>query len=239
LRKPPAKRRKSPSGASDTAARIVDRAILLFNRHGVQNVSIERIAMELKISPGNLTYHFKRKRDLVLATQSVLQKHLHEALARPIAVTSPNEGGLYIVRVFQTLWDFRFFFNGLAFLLTDDAPLRAKYEELLEGVIGTIESDMIYLYKRGYMVMPRSPNSFRLLAENLWGQWLTWLRITQIKDPQLATPRKSALFEGSLHLWSLCEPFMHSVFADELLKVFENLLLPKATPLPRHKTSRA
>jgi len=201
-------------------------------------VSIERIALELKISPGNLTYHFKRKRDLVLATQAVLQKHLHDALARPVAVTSPNEGGLYILRVFQTLWDFRFFFNGLAYLLTEDASLRAKYKELLEGVIGTIEGDMIYLHKRGYMVMPRSPNNFRLLAENLWGLWLTWLRITQIKDPHLATPRKSALFDGALHLWSLCEPCMHPVFADELLKVFETLLVARSTPSSRPKAHR-
>jgi hypothetical protein len=49
----------------NTRTRIVERSIALFNRGGLQNVAIEQIASDLQISPGNLTYHFKRKRDLI------------------------------------------------------------------------------------------------------------------------------------------------------------------------------
>ena len=48
-----------------TREKIVEHAILVFNKEGLQHVTIDDIAVSLKLSPGNLTYHFKRKRDLL------------------------------------------------------------------------------------------------------------------------------------------------------------------------------
>lgn len=48
-----------------TRDRILDAARLLFNAEGLAQVSTNRIAAELDISPGNLHYHFRRKEDLV------------------------------------------------------------------------------------------------------------------------------------------------------------------------------
>jgi len=39
----------------------------LFNQHGVSNVTIRQIAMELGISSGNLNYHFKKKEEIIEA----------------------------------------------------------------------------------------------------------------------------------------------------------------------------
>lgn len=48
---------------------IINRSIELFNAHGFHRVSIKDIADSLGISPGNLTYHFTRKTDLLAAIQ--------------------------------------------------------------------------------------------------------------------------------------------------------------------------
>lgn len=210
----------------DTRQRIVLRAIALFNRHGVQNVAIGRIASDLKISPGNLTYHFKRKDDLIRATLDVLKERLRIALQRPVAVGSAEDGAEYLIRVFGTFWDFRFFFNSLAYLLTDDRRLRREYSEFRDWVIDTMESDIAYLHDRGHFRAPVAPNNFRLLAENIWGQLLNWLRVQQIESPSAATPPNRALYDAALHLWSLCQLWMKPAFANELLQVFQNLLIP-------------
>ena len=51
---------------------IIDRALKLFNEKGFHDVSIKQIADSLSISPGNLTYYFTKKTDLLKAIQHQL-----------------------------------------------------------------------------------------------------------------------------------------------------------------------
>ena len=44
---------------------ILDTARKLFNEYGLPNVTIRQIAQEMKISSGNLTYHFQKREELV------------------------------------------------------------------------------------------------------------------------------------------------------------------------------
>ncbi|MDB5971487.1 MAG: TetR family transcriptional regulator [Hydrocarboniphaga sp.] len=209
-----------------TRQRITLRAIALFNRYGIQNVSIDHIASDLKISPGNLTYHFKRKDDLIREGLDVLKEQLRIALERPVAVSSPLDGAEYLIRVFRTLWDFRFFFNSLAYLLQDDRQLRKEYTEFRNWLVGMMESDLGYMVERGLFLPPVAPNNFRLLSENIWGHFLNWLRLQQIETPSVATPSKQAIYDALQHLWSLCQLWMNPTFAKELLQVFQELLVP-------------
>lgn len=52
---------------NSTKERIIERAIVLFNQDGIFNVTLRDIANDIGISVGNLTYHFKKKNDLILA----------------------------------------------------------------------------------------------------------------------------------------------------------------------------
>ena len=59
---------KKPSRAShkqSTKDRIKEMAISLFNRHGYAAVSLYNIAMEMDMTRGNLTYHYKTKHVLL------------------------------------------------------------------------------------------------------------------------------------------------------------------------------
>lgn len=53
--------------AAETRAHILECARRLFNAHGYSQVSMRAIAQEVGISPGNLTYHFPQKADIVEA----------------------------------------------------------------------------------------------------------------------------------------------------------------------------
>ena len=209
---------------SSTRERIIERSIALFNKRGLQHVAIDHIATDLKISPGNLTYHFKRKRDLILATLAILQERLHNALERTTTTTSAEESAAYLISIFRTFWDFRFFFNALTYLLTDDTQLRKEYFEFRDRSLQAIENDMNQLRTRGFFNAATPPNNYRLLAENMWSQWLDWLRMQQMKNPLARTP---ALYECALHHWSLSEPFLDKTFAVDLLKAYQRQLLKK------------
>ena len=62
-----------------TQQKIVKTAIQLFNKNGVANVRVQDIAIAANISPGNLTYHYKTKKDLMVAVlqyMKTLQKDM-------------------------------------------------------------------------------------------------------------------------------------------------------------------
>lgn len=59
--------------AVQTRERILDTARFLFNQYGYHQVSMRQIADRLDISPGNLTYYFPHKADLVDARQKGTQ----------------------------------------------------------------------------------------------------------------------------------------------------------------------
>lgn len=49
-----------------TKERILKESIKLINRKGLRDVGVRDIARSLKISPGNMSYHFPKKDDLIL-----------------------------------------------------------------------------------------------------------------------------------------------------------------------------
>ena len=51
----------------ETRKEILEMSRMLFNERGFNDVSIRDIATALGISNGNLTYHFKRKEEIVEA----------------------------------------------------------------------------------------------------------------------------------------------------------------------------
>ncbi|WP_163284439.1 TetR/AcrR family transcriptional regulator, partial [Enterobacter hormaechei] len=64
-----------------TAERILEVTLDLFNAFGEPNVSTTLISAELKISPGNLYYHFPAKDELVNALFGRYEAELGELLA--------------------------------------------------------------------------------------------------------------------------------------------------------------
>ena len=151
-----------------TREKIIERVVALFNKHGMQQVTIADIAADLKISPGNLTYHFKRKRDLIDAAIAVLHQKMHTVLLRTTTIVDADEGAAVLQELLRTFWEFRFYFNSLAFLLTKDARLRKEYFAFREWALDISEGNFIRLNKLGYLRSVSPPNSYRLIAANMW-----------------------------------------------------------------------
>ncbi|MDX2305107.1 MAG: TetR/AcrR family transcriptional regulator [Microscillaceae bacterium] len=58
--------------------KILETALDLFNKEGVDKVSSRRIAAELKISDGNLRYHFKHKELIIIQLFEQMQEELNQ-----------------------------------------------------------------------------------------------------------------------------------------------------------------
>ena len=214
-----------------TRERIITRSILLFNRNGLRDVAIERIAKDLKLSPGNVTYHFPRKQQLIVATLEVVKDGLRKALEQPTAVKSARDGSEYLLRLYSTLWEYRFFFNALTYVLTDP-QLHREYTEFRAWALKTIERDVTVLCDHGFFLQPTAPNNFALLSANMWSLWLNWLRVHQVMSPSADKPGNAALYDCAIQHWSLCQPWMRPDYARELFDVFSELQDDAVPPKP-------
>jgi AcrR family transcriptional regulator len=70
----------TPKKPRRTAERILEVTLELFNRFGEPNVSTTLISAELRISPGNLYYHYPAKDELINALFDRYEHALDELL---------------------------------------------------------------------------------------------------------------------------------------------------------------
>jgi AcrR family transcriptional regulator len=65
-----------------TRQKILRAARLLFNQHGVATISQRNISEHIAISPGNLTYHFKKRDDILEALYFELVEVMDESFKK-------------------------------------------------------------------------------------------------------------------------------------------------------------
>ena len=99
---------------SSTRKKIIESSILLFNSKGLANVRLQDIAEYNKISPGNLTYHFKTKKDLMDYIIYVMIRKLVEIEAKQKKLLNTN---FDLYQIFKNhlyfLISYRFFFRDI------------------------------------------------------------------------------------------------------------------------------
>jgi len=132
--------------ARNTRERIMAMALALFNAEGEPNVTTNRIADELDISPGNLHYHFRTKSDLIEALFSSFEHRMLELLATPDERRPDIEDiWLFLHLCFETIGDFRFLYRDLTDLCARHRGLHQRFRAILNLSMDTARGLMIGL----------------------------------------------------------------------------------------------
>lgn len=210
-----------------TKDRIVQKSIELFNRYGVQNVPIHRIAAELGISPGNLTYHFKTKDILVRSIFPLIEEEMRAALTpsdtepRPL---SPEYCANFQIRIARSLWKFRFFFSALQVLLEKDPELEAEYFKFHDWALEQFQSILDAEIKASAMRLPSPPHSTAIIALNQWNLWQSWLYFEFHNAKESDLVENLAIYHGIIQNFSLLFPLCTDKFNRAFVKKAEQLL---------------
>lgn len=168
-----------------TKDKIVQTAIDQFNQHGVGNVRIKDIAAAAKISPGNLTYHFKTKKDLICAVYVHLRKSLGNlTIGHQILVEGIN--WLDIIRRYLNFQiEFRFFFRDTLEIIHLYPEVKDYYKEQIQTIINFNKNSLFLAVGKGYLILEPHEGHYEILAKNNWAilnSWLTQREILGYKE---------------------------------------------------------
>ena len=200
---------------------ILRKSLQLFNTSGVHSVSAHDISRELGISPGNLTYHFKKKNDIISALVDQLEGELqafYEGLEG--MGSSMEEHADASLKVLKILWKYRFFFNNVMYLTQNNAKKRTRYLRLKEIIVSMIAEAIKMFISKGASKNIMAPNSPRLVADNLWYFWLSYLRLYLVETPPSKATEKGYCRFASLHMYSFLDPY----YGDSVRKGFYDYL---------------
>ncbi|MDT8319103.1 MAG: TetR/AcrR family transcriptional regulator [Xanthomonadales bacterium] len=151
----------------ETQSLILDMALKLFNRHGSNTISTNRIAAECGISRGNLHYHFRTKSEIVQSIfQQIVRAMNDEWPADHLEPTLEHMAEMY-VRQSLLILEFEFFYREMPSLLRQDSLLRRRYREHRERRLDAIERFFHALGDIGIMHFS-DPSAIRSLVIATW-----------------------------------------------------------------------
>ena len=155
-----------------TRQRILEAARVLFNQKGLENVSLRDIAQHVEISPGNLTYHFRCRDDVVFALYLDLVDLIDGVSANRSDLVDREE--LTLDQIMQMLTGTFQAFVRYRFLMDDLLQVMRTYPRIQEHYLVLSqrrEREMLALFEamieRGWMLPEPTSGQFQLLTMQL------------------------------------------------------------------------
>ncbi len=179
-------------GQGQTPERILSAALDLFNRFGEPNVTTNRIADELEISPGNLHYHFRTKQSLIDELFARFEQRMLELLSVPEQrIPDLEDVWLFLHLAFEIIAEYRFLYRDLTELCARNRRLHQRFRALLKLSIETADALCLGLVERGHMQI--DPEERTVLARNIVLICSYWVAFDQVLDSdQEPRPERAA-----------------------------------------------
>jgi len=149
---------------SEAKKKIVQSSIELFNNNGFSNVSQHKVANHLGISPGNVTYHFKKKSDILEFIyeeyENSIENHFNFFLDSDMLISNLD---LLIKSWFKENYYYRFLFSELENVLRTSDKIGKSYRLF----VSKINNLFLAIYKMLIRLKYVSPENIKDLNNNL------------------------------------------------------------------------
>ena len=186
-----------------TRERILETALKLFNDFGEPNVTTTVIADEMEISPGNLYYHFHSKDEIVNALFADYEKEIEPLLTAPGSRPQGTEDiWLFLHLLFETIWNFRFFYRDTNDLLTRNRLVETHFQRILEHKENTAVTVCEGLAASG--TLTATAGEIRALATNMSVVATFWLSFEHARRPR----GEPDIGRGVYQVMSLAAPYL-------------------------------
>jgi AcrR family transcriptional regulator len=210
-----------------TKQRVLDMSADMFNRYGIEAVSFGQIAEALKISPGNLTYHFKKKTDLIGTHITDFEQRLKESVESLPPNPSPEIFTAAYINLLELTLQYRFLFIGANYIIQNDLVSVDRYDELIDTTKSSFIKQISQLAMDGLIKPIHAPYNIEMLVDGIWWQWLGWLLAMQIRPPVKHIWDDKVLVEGALHILFISHHFLDEPFYQAVQEQLKNRSKPR------------
>lgn len=196
-------------GGKDTKKWILKTALILFNKYGTQEISTKRIAKQMGISPGNLYYHFKNKKQIIRALLMDVQEPPD---AFGIEQLSPLQYVLNHMNKVVLVWEqYPFFKREINMLLKQDQVLKAWYLDIKQ------ESFELFVKFAPAFIKTEMLEQLNISTESLFiPLWLIcehWINYLEISNMSAS---KANLNKGIELMVQVMYPYLNDVAIEDL-----------------------
>jgi AcrR family transcriptional regulator len=189
-----------------TKQKILDTSRQLFNDHGYGQVTIRMIAQELKMSSGNLNYHFRRREDILEALYEemveVFDARVQAVGDHPITLTYIEAN---IISSMDRMIEYRFFWMDLHYLLKANKKIRAHFERVKKERINGYAFVFQSLIRDKILTPPSFPREHELLIKRMIDYSNTWLYASSLYE---IGKKQNIIEEASFSLMSMLYPYL-------------------------------
>ena len=193
-----------------TRERILELSLRLFNDFGEPNISTTVIADEMKISPGNLYYHFRNKDDIVNSIFANFESEISHLLAAPDGRKPTIEDVWhYLHRMFELVWRYRFFYRDLSDLLSRNRTLELQFKQIFEHKI-SVAKELCERLRRDQSLQADDAE-IEMLSANMVVVATYWLSYEYVQNPRHYTEPQAmadSLARGCYQVLSLLAPYL-------------------------------
>lgn len=214
-----------------TAERILEASLDLFNRFGEPNVSTTLISAELRISPGNLYYHYPAKDELINALFDRYDGSLDELLGASTGVRNVEDAWFFMHTLFELIWQYRFLYRDLNDLLSKNRRLETHFQAVLKHKTRAMRTLLDGMQRAGALQI--DSRELEPTATSMVVVLTYWLSFEYVRDPRRALEPESAqaaLLRGAHHVLNLLMPYLEASQRAHLLTLASAYQTPTATP---------
>lgn len=207
-----------------TKDRILLVSLELFNADGATEVTTNDIAKALKMSPGNLYFHYKNKEQII---REIFKKMMidTQTIWRPQTKIAKRKERFQLVdfvdKNLQLYWKYRFFHREMYILRKKDSDLSKLWHRHLNKTSVL----MIILYKHwvksGYMIKIQSRYEMEFLAELLFVVSNSFMQFFETRDSG-ETLRPKTFEKARRHIMRMLIPYL----SEDTKKDFEMYFQP-------------
>jgi AcrR family transcriptional regulator len=203
-----------------TAERILEVTLELFNRFGEPNVSTTLISAELRISPGNLYYHYPAKDELINALFDRYERSLTELLGASGSVRNVEDAWFFMHTLFELIWQYRFLYRDLNDLLSKNRRLETHFQTVLHNKTVAVRALLDGMGRAGALQI--DSREIEPTATSMVVVLTYWLSFEYVRDPRRALEPESAqaaLLRGAHHVLNLLMPYLEPGQRAHLLQL--------------------
>ncbi len=200
---------------SKTKDKIINKSIELFNEFGFSNISLFRIADELGVSPGNLTYHYNKKDDLMAAVYKRFQDELAQITPPDYYNNQLEEMDQQLAQFFMLQERFTFFYLDLLEIERAFPAIAEKHYQHIQKQIERLREVLQYNKSTGLLKQYQNQEIYHRIAHHIWMMTVYWLAQSKIRGTETSIDDLRESF------WVLLFPHLTVQGAGELNKFYD------------------